>query len=127
MEQRDYRVFPKILFTISVLTMLIVFVPAAIKIIAYEAWQFFTVPDAPIAPDVQTGNIFGHVLGNIILIFGASNALYTLYAIMGAITSCFCGIKTTITWVKVVSFIMLGFFAFVLLPLLVFVVFWIFF
>ena len=124
MEEHDYRVFPKISFAITVFAILMILVPTIIDIIDYGAWQFFTVL---VTTDAQTGNILGRVLWDILWIFGASNSLYPFYAVLGAITSCFCGIKTTITWVKVVSFIMLGFFAIVLLPVLVIIVFSIFF
>ena len=127
MEKRPYPVFPKISFVIAVFAMLIILVPTIITIIDYQAWRFLAVPAAPIAPNVYSGNIFTNILANIFLIFSASNALYPMYAVLGAIASCFCGVKVTIPWVKVVSFIMLGFFAIVLLPLLVGVVFWIFF
>lgn len=41
------------------------------------------------------------------LLFGITMLFCVPAAIIGGISSCFCGIKTSVIWVKVVSFIML--------------------
>lgn len=98
MEKRPYPVFPRVAFTISVVCM-----------IGIALWGIELIKEYI---DMSAGVHAGHewlpfYFGVFMLIPGG---------VIGAISSAFCGIKTTITWVKVVSFIMLAIFLAVSLP-----------
>lgn len=94
MKKQDFPVFPHISFIISVLIM------------GTMLWQGFTMlHDAQL---LSERNASGHEY--LPLYFAAMILL--IHAIIGAIFSCFCSVKATITWVKVVSYLMFVMFVF---------------
>ena len=96
MEKRPYSVFPMIAFLFSVLSMI------HIVVLTVDAVKEYI--------ELSSRNASGHEwLG-----FAIYPVLYGFTALFGSISSAFCGIKTTITWVKIVSFIMLGIFGMIL-------------
>lgn len=96
MEKRPYPVFSRIAFLFSVLSMI------HIVVLTVDAVKEYI--------ELASRNASGHEwLG-----FAIYSVLYGFTALFGSISSAFCGIKTTITWVKIVSFIMLGIFGMIL-------------
>ena len=100
MEKRDFPVFPRIAFIFSILSM------AGIVLLIIDAVVSYAQ-----MPEWASGVDY---LG-----FLMYPVLCMPMAIIGAISSAFCGIKTTITWVKIVSFIMLAVFLAIALPWLI--------
>ena len=89
--------FPYISFTITVLCLI------GIVDLAVDAVKSYI--------ELSSRNASGHEwLG-----FGIYPVFCGLSSIIGAISSCFCGIKAKITWVKVVSFVMLYIFVMILI------------
>ena len=85
----EKRRFPYISFTISILSMIYM---VALAIEALSAYI-----------ELLSRNASGHeYLG-----LAAYPLFYGFAALIGIISSSFCGIVTTVTWVKVISFIML--------------------
>ena len=96
MEKRPYPVFPRISFVLSVLSMI------GIVDLTVNAVKSYI--------ELSSRNASGHEwLG-----FAIYPVFYGFISLVGTISSAFCGIKTTITWVKIVSFIMLGIFGMIL-------------
>lgn len=95
MEKRPYPVFPRVAFTISVVCMIGIVYLAIDAVVAYVQM-----------PEWASGVDY---LG-----FFMYPVLCMPKATIGAISSAFCGIKTTITWVKIVSFVMLSVFGMIL-------------
>ena len=92
----EKRKIPYISFTISILSMIYM---VALAIEAFSAYI-----------ELKSRHASGHeYLG-----LAAYPLFYGVAALIGIITTSFCGIMTNVTWVKVVSFIML--FVFVLGP-----------
>ena len=100
MEKRPYPVFPRIAFLFSVLSMIGIVYLAIDAVVKYAQM-----------PEWASGVDY---LG-----FFMYPVLCMPMAIIGAISSAFCGIKSTITWVKIVSFIMLAVFLAIVLPWLI--------
>ena len=96
MEKRPYPVFPRISFVLSVLSMI------GIVDLTVNAVKSYI--------ELSSRNASGHEwLG-----FAIYPVFYGLFSLVGTISSAFCGIKTTITWVKIVSFVMLSVFGMIL-------------
>ena len=102
MEKRPYPVFPRVAFTISVVCMI------GIALWGIELIKVYI--------SMSTGVHAGHEW----LPFYIGIFLLMPVGILGAISSAFCGIKTTIKWVKIVSFIMLAVFLAVSLPQIIY-------
>ena len=101
MEKRPYPVFPRISFVLSVLSMI------GIVDLTVNAVKSYI--------ELSSRNASGHEwLG-----FAIYPVFYGFISLAGTISSAFCGIKTTITWVKIVSFIMLAVFLAIVLPWLI--------
>lgn len=98
MEKRPFPVFPRVAFAISVCCM-----------IGVAIWFIELVHGyIDMSGEVHAGHEW------LPLYFWAF--MIAPVGVVGAISSAFCGIKATITWVKVVSFIMLAIFLAVSLP-----------
>ena len=89
----EKRKFPYISFSISVLSMI-----AVVVLIADMVNEYVSLSSR------QTEGLDWLLFGMFTSVLGVP------FAILGGISSCFCGIKTSFIWVKVVSFIMLLFF-----------------
>ena len=100
MEKRDFPVFPRCAFAIAVACM------AGIVLLTIDA----VVSYAQMPEGASGVDYLGFLMYPI---------LCMPMAIIGAVSSAFCGIKTTITWVKIVSFIMLAVFLAIVLPWLI--------
>ena len=96
MEKRPYPVFPRIAFLFSVLSLVGILHLGIDAVISYA-----NMPEGASGVDY---------LG-----FLMYPVLCMPMDIVGVVSSAFCGIKTTITWVKIVSFIMLGIFGMILI------------
>lgn len=97
MEKRPYPVFPRIAFLFSILSMVGIVYLTIDAVVAYAQM-----------PEWASGiDYLGFLMYPI---------LCMPMAVIGAISSAFCGIKTTITWVKIVSFVMLAIFLAIALP-----------
>ena len=103
MEKRDFPVFPRCAFAIAVVCMA-----------GFIFWGIELIKEYI---DMSAGVHAGHewlpfYFGVFMLIPGG---------VIGAISSAFCGFKTTIRWVKIVSFIMLAVFLATCLPQIILV------
>ena len=104
MKKTDHPVFPGVSFAISVFCML------------YIILLGLTLLDDYITMSAEV-----HACHEWLpLYFGASMLVQGV--IIGSISSAFCGYKTSITWVKVVSFIMLAVFLAVCLPQIMYII-----
>ncbi|MBE6921489.1 MAG: hypothetical protein E7468_08040 [Ruminococcaceae bacterium] len=99
----EKRKFPYISFGVSILAMLGLIVLTVVEIVGYIELSAVAQSGAEMAPVV------------VFLLY------FPIVAIPGAISSCYCGIKAKIIWVKVVSFIILAVCLVILFP---FVAFW---
>lgn len=88
----EKRKFPYILFALSILCMV-----AVVVLIADMVNEYVSLSSR------QTEGLDW-------FLFGITMVFCVPAAAVGGISSCFCGIKTSIIWVKVVSYIMLLFF-----------------
>lgn len=98
--------FPLIPFAISILAMLGLIVLTVVEIVGYIELSAVAQSGAEMAPVV------------VFLLY------FPIVAIPGAISSCYCGIKAKIIWVKVVSFIMLAVCLVILFPFVAFLLRW---
>lgn len=97
----EKRKFPYISFSISVLSMV-----AVVVLIADMLNEYVSLSSR------QTEGLDWFLFGMVTAVFGVP------FAILGGVSSCWCGIKISIIWVKVISFIMLFAFVVVLAILL---------
>ncbi len=86
----EKRKFPYILFTLSILCMV-----AVVVLIADMVNEYVSLSSR------QTEGLDWLLFGMVTAVFGVP------LAILGGVSSCLCGIKNSIIWVKVISFIML--------------------
>lgn len=86
----EKRKFPYILFALSILCMV-----AVVVLIADMVNEYVSLSSR------QTGGVDWFLFGMVTAVFGVP------FAILGGVSSCLCGIKNSIVWVKVISFIML--------------------
>lgn len=100
MEKRPFPVFPRIAFLFSVLSMV-----GIVHLVIDAVIGYAQMPEGASGADY-----LGFLIYPILCI---------PMAIIGAASSAFCGIKTTITWVKIVSFVMLVIFVAIALPWLI--------
>ena len=102
----EKRKIPYISFAISILAMLGLIMLTIVEIVGYIELSATAKSGAEMAPVV------------VMLVY------YPMIAVPGAISACYCGIKVTITWVKVVSFIILAVCLIVLFPFCAFLLRW---
>lgn len=102
----EKRRFPYISFAISILAMLGLIMLTILEIGGYIEMSATAQSGAEMAPLV------------VFLLY------FPVIAIPGAISSCYCGIKAKITWVKVVSFIILAVCLIVLFPFCAYLLRW---
>ena len=98
--------FPYISFAISILAMLGLIMLTIVEIVGYIELSATAQSGAEMAPLV------------VFLLY------YPFIAVPGAVSSCYCGIKATIKWVKVVSFIILAACLIVLFPFCAYLLRW---
>ena len=103
MKKSDYPVFPGVSFAISVFFMACIFFLAVEAVIGYIQM-----------PEYASGADY---LG-----FFIYPVLCVPMAWLGTISSAFCGIKTTIIWVKIVSFVLLAIYLAIWLPPTIYVI-----
>ena len=103
MKKTEFPVFPHISFTLAVSSLVgivLLLIDAVINYIQMPEWS----------SGIDYLGFLGYALFAMPLVF------------IGAVCACFCGIKATITWVKVVSFIMFAIFMTPILMALIWII-----